>query len=98
MKEVKIFAESESDTRKIFVPQQKIAELERILVQKQLLIDFKAKMVELTDQEYTINIKKIREKAIILRMLYNKKLGYLSQIVREILTDLPYFELSGRVL
>ena len=58
MKSVRTIVESESDTRKIFDQQQKIAELERIIGQKQLLIDFQAKMMELTEQEYGIDIKK----------------------------------------
>lgn len=62
MKAVRTIVESESDTRKIFDQQQKIAELERIIGQKQLLIDFQAKMMELTEQEYGIDIKKKFEK------------------------------------
>jgi transposase-like protein len=58
MKGVRTIVESESDTRKIIDQQQKIAELERIIGQKQLLIDFQAKMMELTEQEYGIDIKK----------------------------------------
>ena len=58
MKAVRTIVESESDTRKMFDQQQKIAELERIIGQKQLLIDFQAKMMELTEQEYGIDIKK----------------------------------------
>jgi transposase len=58
MKGVRTIVESESDTRKILDQQQKIAELERIIGQKQLLIDFQAKMMELTEQEYGIDIKK----------------------------------------
>lgn len=62
MKGVRTIVESESDTRKIIDQQQKIAELERIIGQKQLLIDFQAKMIELTEQEYGIDIKKKFEK------------------------------------
>jgi len=62
MKAVRTIVESESDTRKMFDQQQKIAELERIIGQKQLLIDFQAKMMELTEQEYGIDIKKKFEK------------------------------------
>jgi transposase len=58
MKGVRTIVESESDTRKILDQQQKIAELERIIGQKQLLIDFQAKMMELAEQEYGIDIKK----------------------------------------
>lgn len=62
MKAVRTIVESESDTRKMFDQQQRIAELERIIGQKQLLIDFQAKMMELTEQEYGIDIKKKFEK------------------------------------
>lgn len=58
MKGVRTIVESESDTRRIIDQQQKIAELERIVGQKQLLIDFQDKMMELTEQEYGIDIKK----------------------------------------
>ncbi len=58
MKSVRTIVESESDTRKLFDQQQKIAELERVIGQKQLLIDFQAKMMELAEQEYGIDIKK----------------------------------------
>ena len=58
MKSVRTIVESESDTRKLFDLQQKIAELERVIGQKQLLIDFQAKMMELAEQEYGIEIKK----------------------------------------
>ena len=51
MKGVRTIVESDSDTKRIFDQQQKIAELERIVGQKQLLIDFQAKMMELTEQE-----------------------------------------------
>jgi len=62
MKSVRTIVESDSDTRKILDQGQKIAELERIIGQKQLLIDFQAKMMELTEQEYGIDIKKKFEK------------------------------------
>ena len=62
MKSVRTIVESESDTRKLFDMQQKIAELERVIGQKQLLIDFQAKMMELAEQEYGIDIKKIERK------------------------------------
>lgn len=62
MKAVRTIVESESDTRKIFDQQQKIAELERIIGQKQLQIDFQARMMDLVEQEYGIDIKKKFEK------------------------------------
>jgi transposase-like protein len=62
MKAIRTIVESESDTHKILEQRQKIAELERIIGQKQLMIDFQAKMMELTEQEYGIDIKKKFEK------------------------------------
>jgi hypothetical protein len=38
--------------------QAKIAELERVVGQKQILIDFQNKMIEIAEQEYQIDIKK----------------------------------------
>ena len=54
----KIIVEMKSDTVKLLVLQKKIAELERVIGQKQLLLDFKDKMIELAEQEYKVDIKK----------------------------------------
>lgn len=62
MKGVRIIVESESDTRKLMEQAKRIAELERIVGQKQLLIDFQLKMMELAEKEYNIDIKKKFEK------------------------------------
>lgn len=50
--------EAKSDTQKILALQKRIAELERIVGQKQVLLDFKEKMIELAEEEYKIDIKK----------------------------------------
>jgi transposase len=50
--------ESKSDTRKLQQLKEKIKELERIIGQKQLVIDFQEKMIELAEEEYEIDIKK----------------------------------------
>ena len=50
--------ESKSDTRKIQQLKDQVKELEHIIGQKQLLIDFQQKAIELSEQEYGINIKK----------------------------------------
>jgi len=50
--------ETESDTKKIESLREHIKELERVLGQKQLLIDFQSKVIELTEEEYQIDIKK----------------------------------------
>ncbi len=57
-KGVKQVIETRSDTRKIKNLKQKVKELERIIGQKQLLIDFQQTAIELTEEEYKIDIKK----------------------------------------
>ena len=50
--------EPKSDTQKIRALEDKIKDLERVVGQKQLMIDFKEKMIELAEQRYNIDIKK----------------------------------------
>lgn len=57
-KGIKQVVEAKSDTRKIEQLKEKLKELERIIGQKQLLIDFQQKVIELTEKEYQIDIKK----------------------------------------
>ena len=57
-KKEKLVVESESDTRQLLELKKKVAELERIIGQKQILIDFKDKMIELAEEEYGVDIKK----------------------------------------
>ena len=57
-KGVRLVVEMESETKKLIALQARIAELERVVGQKQLLIDFQSKMIELAEQEYGIDIKK----------------------------------------
>lgn len=57
-KPTRTIVEAKSDTQKILALQKRIAELERIVGQKQVLLDFKAKMIELAEEEYKIDIKK----------------------------------------
>jgi transposase-like protein len=47
-----------SDTRKIKELQEKVKELERIIGQKQIQIDFKEKMIEIAEEMYGVDIKK----------------------------------------
>lgn len=54
----KQIVESESDTRKLIELKEKIKELERIIGQKQIQLDFKDKMIELAEEEYKVDIKK----------------------------------------
>jgi len=57
-KGVKVIVECESDSRKNIELQAKVAELERIIGQKQVLLDFKDKMIDLAEEMYQIDIKK----------------------------------------
>ena len=50
--------ESKSDTTKILALQKKIAELERLIGQKQVMIDFQEKMIEIAEETYQVDIKK----------------------------------------
>jgi transposase-like protein len=54
----KLIVEADSDTAKLLELRKKIAELERTIGQKQILIDFKDKMIELAEEHYKIDIKK----------------------------------------
>ena len=57
-KNVRLIVETESDTRKIILLKKQVAEMEKIIGQKQLLIDFQDKMIDLAEQEYGVDIKK----------------------------------------
>ena len=57
-KQVKVVVEAKSDTKKIKALQDRIKELERIIGQKQLLLEFKDKMIEIAEATYNIDIKK----------------------------------------
>ena len=58
MPKARMIVESESDTVKLIEYQRKIAELERLVGQKQIVIEFQEKMIELAEKEYNIDIKK----------------------------------------
>ena len=55
---VKQVVEAKSDTIKIQQLKQQIKELEQVIGQKQLLIDFQQKVMELAEDEYGVDIKK----------------------------------------
>jgi transposase-like protein len=57
-KQVKQVIEPMSDTRKIKALKEQIKELERLVGQKQVKLEFYEKMVELAEQEYEVDIKK----------------------------------------
>jgi transposase len=55
---VKMVVEAESDTQQLLQLKQKVAELERIIGQKQVLLDFKDKMIDIAEEMYGVDIKK----------------------------------------
>lgn len=57
-KQVRQVVESKSDTKKIQFMESRIKELERIVGQKQILIEFQDKMIEIAEQTYDVDIKK----------------------------------------
>ncbi len=57
-KNVKQVVEAKSDTRKIKMLEERLKELERIIGQKQLALEFKDKMIEIAEETYGIDIKK----------------------------------------
>ena len=57
-KQVKQVIEAKSDTQKIKALEDRIKELERIVGQKQLLLEFKDKMIEIAEATYGVDIKK----------------------------------------
>jgi len=57
-KQEKQVVEAKSDTQKIKALEERIKELERIVGQKQLLLEFKDKMIEIAEATYGVDIKK----------------------------------------
>lgn len=57
-KQVKQVVEAKSDTQKIKALEERIKELERVIGQKQLLLEFKDKMIEIAEATYNVDIKK----------------------------------------
>ncbi len=54
----RIIVESKSDTQKILALQKRIAELERLVGQKEVELIFKDKMIEIAEDKFGIDIKK----------------------------------------
>ena len=54
----RIIVETQSDTQQLLELKARVAELERIIGQKQILIDFNEKMIEIAEEMYGIDIKK----------------------------------------
>ncbi|HQU40997.1 MAG: transposase [Saprospiraceae bacterium] len=59
-RDLKQVVEPMSDTRKIKALQEKIKELEQLVGQKQIMLEFYEKMMDLAEQEYGIPFKKKR--------------------------------------
>jgi transposase len=57
-KQERQIVESMSDTRKIQELKDRIKELERIIGQKQILLDFREKQIEIAKEMYQVDIKK----------------------------------------
>lgn len=57
-KGVRLVVEMESETKPILALLQKVAELVRMVGQKQIIIDLQNKMIELAEEEYQVDIKK----------------------------------------
>jgi hypothetical protein len=57
-KKERLVVESESDTRQLIELKKRLSELERIIGQKQIQIDFQDKMIELAEETYGVDIKK----------------------------------------
>lgn len=57
-KKERLIVENDSDTKELLALKKRIAELERIVGQKQILIDFKDKMIDIAEEMYKVDIKK----------------------------------------
>jgi transposase-like protein len=57
-KKERLIVETDSDTKQLLSLKKKIAELEQIVGQKQILIEFKDKMIDLAEETYGVDIKK----------------------------------------
>ena len=57
-KKERLIIETDSDTKQLLDLKKKVAELERIVGQKQILIDFKDKMIDIAEETYGVDIKK----------------------------------------
>ena len=57
-KKERLIIETDSDTKQLLELKKKVAELEQVIGQKQILIDFKDKMIDLAEEAYGVDIKK----------------------------------------
>lgn len=57
-KKDRLIVESQSDTQELLALKKKVAELERMVGQKQILLDFREKQIEIAEEMYGVDIKK----------------------------------------
>ena len=57
-KGLKQVIEAKSDSRKLLALREEIKELERIIGEKQIKLDFQEKLISLAEREYKVDIKK----------------------------------------
>jgi len=57
-REHKQVIEPESETRKVLLLKQEVSELQRVIGEKQLKMDFLEKVIDLAEKEYGLDIKK----------------------------------------
>ena len=57
-KKERMIVETESDTQALLALKRQVAELERKIGQKQIMIDFQNAMIDLAEEKYGISIKK----------------------------------------
>lgn len=57
-KKERLVIEAESDTQAIALLRKKVAELEQLVGQKQIQLEFKEKMIEIAEEMYGVDIKK----------------------------------------
>jgi len=55
-----MIVETESDTRQLIALKKRISELEQIIGEKQILIDFQSKMIDLAEETYGVDIKIVK--------------------------------------
>jgi transposase len=54
----RLVVETESDSKMLLLQREKIAELEQLVGQKQIEIEFYKKMIDIAEEQYSIGIKK----------------------------------------
>jgi transposase len=57
-KKERLIVETESDTKQLLELKKKVAELERVIGQKQIMLEFKDKMIDIAEEMYGVDIKK----------------------------------------